>query len=315
MTGLRALAPAKLNLSLRVGERDDSGLHPVSGFFLSVDRCDFLAMRLGDRDRLRIIGAPDLPTGEDNLAWAAVRALREAAGENPLAEVEIELTKRIPAAAGLGGGSSDAAAVLLAYRRLAWSGPAAAGPDLDEVAARVGADVPFCLHGGLRYVSGYGEILGKPLPPPDDFTAAVAVPPAELATAHVYEARDRLDEAGGTRPRPEAEGKDLPPSLREYGPLGNDLYPAAVRCAPEVDDWRAELRARWDRPVLMSGSGPALFGLFADREEAAEGVNLIPEEARGAFVADPLARGAQLVEQEEDAPADGGGMLRGERVE
>lgn len=317
MTGLRALAPAKLNLSLRVGERDDSGLHPVSGFFLSVDRCDFLAMRLGDRDRLRIIGAPDLPTGEDNLAWAAVRALREAAGENPLAEVEIELTKRIPAAAGLGGGSSDAAAALLAYRRLAWSGPAAAaaGPDLDEVAARVGADVPFCLHGGLRYVSGYGEILGKPLPPPDDFTAAVAVPPAELATAHVYEARDRLDEAGGTRPRPEAAGKDLPPSLREYGPLGNDLYPAAVRCAPEVDDWRAELRARWDRPVLMSGSGPALFGLFADREEAVEGVNLIPEEARGAFVADPLARGAQLVEQQEDAPADGGGMLRGERVE
>lgn len=305
MTGLRALAPAKLNLSLRVGERDDSGLHPVSGFFLSVDRCDFLKMRLGDRDRLRVIGAPDLPTGEDNLVWAAVRAWREAAGANAPVKVETELTKRIPAAAGLGGGSSDAAAALLAYRRLARSGPAAE-PDLDEVAARVGSDVPFCLHGGLRYVSGYGERLGKPLPPPGDFTAAAAVPPPELAAARVYEAWDRLEEAGGKGLRAEAGRKDLPPSLREYGPLVNDLYPAAVRCAPELDDWRAELRARWERPVLMSGSGPALFGLFADREEAAEGLELIPAEARGAFIADPLARGAQLVE-EEGAPSDGAG--------
>ena len=308
MTGLRALAPAKLNLSLRVGERDDSGLHPVSGFFLSVDHCDFLKMRLGDRDRLRIIGAPDLPTGEDNLAWAAVRALREAAGapapvKAAPAPVEIELTKRIPVAAGLGGGSSDAAAALLAYRRLVWSG-AGEEPDLNEVAARVGADVPFCLHGGLRYVSGYGERLGEPLPTPGDFTAAVAVPPAELATARVYEARDRWDDAGGTRLRSQVGGKDLPPSLREYGPLVNDLYPAAVRCAPEVDDWRAELRARWERPVLMSGSGPALFGLFADREEAAEGVNLIPEEARAAFAADPRARGAVLEAPEEDTTPD-----------
>lgn len=306
MTALRALAPAKLNLSLRVGERDDSGLHPVSGFFLSVDRCDFLTMRLGDRDRLRIIGAPDLPTGEDNLVWAAVRAWREAAGADAPVQAEAELTKRIPAAAGLGGGSSDAAAALLAYRRLALPG-AAAEPDLDEVAARVGADVPFCLHGGLRYVSGYGERLGKPLPPPGDFTVTAAVPPAELAAARVYEAWDRLEEAGGNRLRAEAGGKDLPPSLREYGPLVNDLYPAAVRCAPELDDWRAELRARWERPVLMSGSGPALFGLFADREEAAEGLEMVPAEARGAFTAAPLARGARLVEREEDAPPAGAG--------
>lgn len=304
MTGLRAAAPAKLNLSLRVRERDGSGLHPTSGFYLTVDRRDFLLMREGERDELRIIGDPDLPTGEDNLTWAAVRALREATGTD--LPVEMEITKRIPVAAGLGGGSSDAAAALLAYRRLALP-RAAAGPDLDldDVAARVGADVPFCLHGGLRYVSGYGERLGEPLPLPGDFMITAAVPPATLATARVYQAWDRLDGAGGTRPRAGAGERDLPPSLREYGPLGNDLYPAAVRCAPEVDDWRAELQARWGRPVLMSGSGPALFGMFADRGEAGEALTLIPEEARGAFTAAPTGRGAAL---EEDQPPDWTGV-------
>ena len=300
MTGLRVAAPAKLNLSLRVRERDDTGLHPVSGFYLTVDRRDFLLMREAGRDGLRIIGDPDLPTGEDNLTWAAVRALRQATGAD--LPVEMELVKRIPAAAGLGGGSSDAAAALLAYQRLALP-RTAAGPnlDLDEAAARVGADVPFCLHGGLRYVSGYGERLGEPLPPPDDFAVTAAVPPMKLATARVYKAWDLLDNAGGAKPRAGAAGRDLPPSLREYGPLGNDLYPAAVRCAPEVDDWRAELRARWGRPVLMSGSGPALFGLFADRGEAGEALALVPGEARGAFTAAPTARGAAL---EDDAEPD-----------
>lgn len=298
MTGWRARAPAKLNLSLRVGERDGTGLHPVSGFFLTVDHCDLLHMRRGDRDRLRVIGDPRLPDGGGNLVWKAIYALREAAGAD--APVEAELLKRIPAAAGLGGGSSDAAAALLAYRRLTLPAAGRDECDLDEIAGRLGADVPFCLHGGLRFAAGYGERLGPPLPLPGDFTAAVAVPPAELPTARVYEAWDALAGGGGARPSGEAREKDLPPSLREYGPLGNDLYPAAARLAPEIDDWRAELRARWDRPVLMSGSGPALYGLFADREEAAGGLALVPAEARAAFTAAPSARGAAV--EEDPAP-------------
>lgn len=299
MTGWRARAPAKLNLSLWVGERDGSGLHPVSGFFLTVDHCDLLHMRRGDRDRLRVVGDPRLPDGGDNLVWKAISALREASGAE--APVEAELLKRIPSAAGLGGGSSDAAAALLAYRRLALSDEGEDEYDLDQIAARVGADVPFCLRGGLRFVAGYGERLGPPLPLPGDFTATVAVPPAELPTARVYETWDALAGGGGARPSGEAaKEKDLPPSLREYGPLGNDLYPAAARLAPEIDDWRAELRARWDRPVLMSGSGPALYGLFADREEAAGGLALVPEGARAAFTAAPAARGAAA--EEDPAP-------------
>ena len=299
MTGWRVRAPAKLNLSLRVGERDGSGLHPVSGLFLTVDHCDLIYMRIGDRDRLRVIGDPRLPDGGDNLVWKAIAALREATGAD--APVEAELLKRIPAAAGLGGGSSDAAAALLAYRRLAVPAASPDECDLDEIAGRVGADVPFCLRGGLRFVSGYGERLGPPLPLPGDFAAAAAVPPAELPTARVYETWDRLAGGGGAGPPGEAaREKDLPPSLREYGPLGNDLYPAATRLAPEIDDWRAELSARWDRPVLMSGSGPALYGLFADREEAAGGLALVPEEARSAFTAAPVARGAAV--EEDPAP-------------
>ena len=91
-------------------------------------------------------------------------------------------------------------------------------------------------------------------------------------------------------------GTAIPPGIRRHGPLVNDLYPAAVSIEPDLDDWRVELKSRWNRPVLMSGSGPSLYAFFRDTAEAGEGLDLVPEEARGAFVAVPKDRGAHLVE-------------------
>ena len=281
----RALAPAKLNLSLEVRRRDTSGLHPVRGLTLSISHHDILEMAPSDSDRLSVHGA-DLPTGSENLVWKAVEALRSGQGGHPPAR--FELWKRVPVAAGLGGGSSDAAAALLLYGSLTgWGRTDLAGP-----ASGIGADVAFCLRGGLRWIGGYGERLGGRLDPGSDFTVVVAVPPFLLSTPQVYSAWDRLGEPRG----PGIRASALPPGIRRHGPPANDLYPAAVSVEPDLDDWRVELESRWDCPVLMSGSGPSLFAFFPDRAEATEALGLVPGAARDAFVALPLDRGAHLTE-------------------
>lgn len=283
MAAGRALAPAKLNFSLEVRPRDHSGLHPVRGLTQSIAWHDLLTLEESDDDHLTVYG-DDLPTGEDNLVWKAVRTLRGQTGIDR--KVSMSLWKRLPVAAGLAGGSSDAAGALLLYSDLIGADPL----QLDRPAARIGADVTFCLHGGLRWIGGYGERIGAPVGGSEGLFVVVGIPPFPLGTAEVYRAWDRLDSPKG----PVAAGHDLPPTLRTYGPLRNDLYGAAVACQPVLDDWRSELQSRWDRPVLMSGSGPALFGFFVDEQEAREALGLVPAEARSAFAAPTTDRGARI---------------------
>lgn len=282
---LRAEAPAKLNLSLRVRPRDASGLHRVRGLTQSIGWHDILTMAESDADHLRVHGA-DLPSGEDNLVWKAVRALRGMGADH--SPVSVRLWKRIPVAAGLAGGSADAAAALLLYGRLVGWGRSEAA----EAAVSVGSDVRFCLYGGRRWIDGYGERVGARLGTGRGFAVAVAVPPFRLATARVYEIWDRLD---GPR-NPRVDGRDLPPDIRAHGPLSNDLYAAAARAQPLVEDWRSELENRWDRPILMSGSGPSLFGFFPDEAEASEARDIVPSEARAAWAAQAIGHGARLVD-------------------
>ena len=257
----------------------------MRGLTLSIGRNDILDMAPAESDHLEIHGA-DLPTGGENLVWKAVSALRS--GHTDCPPVRFELWKRIPVAAGLAGGSSDAAAALVLYGSLV-------GRDRAHLAARaedIGADVSFCLRGGLRWIGGYGEQLGDPLDRDGDFVLVVAVPPFMLETARVYSAWDRMGEPSGRA----VGGTSIPPGIRNHGPLVNDLYPAATSIEPDLDDWRVELESRWDRPVLMSGSGPSLYAFFPDQAEADEGLELVPEEARDAFVALPQSRGVRLIE-------------------
>lgn len=281
----RATAPAKLNLSLEVRPADGSGLHPVRGLTQSIAWHDILTMEESDTDQLAVHGA-DLPSGDDNLVWKAVRVLRERSGERR--SVEMKLWKRIPVAAGLAGGSADAAAALTLYAELV----GAHRGIVDEAATRIGADVTFCLYGGRRWMAGYGERIGPVIEGDDGFQVVVAVPPFQLETAAVYRTWDRL---GGPK-GPRASSSDLPPAIRAQGPLANDLYPAAISIEPVLDDWRAELNVRWERAVLLSGSGPALFGFFVDEQEADEALALVPGEARSAFSAAPLGYGARITD-------------------
>ena len=281
----RAMAPAKLNFSLEVRPPDRSGLHPVRGLTQSIAWHDILTMEGSDTDRLSVHGA-DLPSGDGNLVWKAVKALRERSGDRR--RVEMKLWKRVPVAAGLAGGSADAAAALVLYADLIGGH----GGVVDEVASQVGADVTFCVHGGRRWIGGYGERIGPSIEDNDGFLVVVAVPPFRLETPLVYRTWDSLGGPKGAQ----VAGSDLPPAVRAHGPLFNDLYPAAVAVEPVLDDWRAELSVRWERSVLLSGSGPALFGFFVDEAEAEEALALVPDEARSAFSAAPVGHGARITD-------------------
>lgn len=211
-------APAKLTVALRVtGVRSD-GYHLIDAEMVTLDLADEL--ELSDGDGLEVVGATGLPVpaDDDNLVRRALRAVGRTA--------HVRLTKRIPAGAGLGGGSADAAAVLR------W-----AGCTDPAVAASLGADVPFCVVGGRARVTGIGEVV-RPLPPVER-TYTLVVPPFGVPTAEVYRAWDRL---GG----PHADGP-------------NDLEPAALAVAPELAEWRDRLAAATGTRPALAGSGSAWF--------------------------------------------------------
>ncbi len=274
------LARAKVNLSLQVRARDAAGMHPLRSFVQSVDWSDEVGLADAEEDGITVDGDPEVPADEENLAWRAVEAVRGAAAT--AAPVALSLVKRIPAAAGLGGGSADAAAALvLAARRFGLG-----DERRDALAPGLGADVPFCLRGGTAWMEGHGEVL-TPVPTAADYSLAVVVPPFRLATGAVYRRWDELGGPGG----PGISGRALPASLRELAPLVNDLYPAAVDLEPDLGDWAADLARRWGVPAAMSGSGPALFGFFATPDEADEAARIAAAGAGAARGCVPVAAG------------------------
>jgi 4-diphosphocytidyl-2-C-methyl-D-erythritol kinase len=268
---------AKVNLGLIVSSVGADGYHPLVSLVQSVSWADRVEMAVSDEDAFTVAG---MDASDDNLAWRAINAVRAETGRRyPLA---LHLEKRIAVAAGLGGGSADAAAGL----GLAADLYGLPGERLEELALSLGADVPFCLTGGLAVLEGRGERI-SPEPMPEGFALGIVVPPFELATPAVYRQWDEMGEPSGD----EFPASQLPPGLRSYQPLRNDLQPAAESCVPELADWRADLAQRWGRPVAMSGSGPALFGFFVDEEEAAAAVADAPSGVRASAAALPVPRG------------------------
>ncbi len=251
-------APAKINLSLRIGRPRSDGYHPLDSLIQTIDWRDQLRFRDADDDELRVEGA-DLTTDGDNLVWRAVESL-QVKDRSP---VEVTLEKQIPFGAGLGGGSSDAAAVIAAlgdrYRLSAEARQAAA--------LRVGADVTFFLTGGTARMEGIGERITR-LDPLVGFVVGVVVPDYRLSTPDVYRGWDRLGHPSGDV----VEARRLPPALRGVEVV-NDLTPAATDLEPALGDLIVDLEGRWERPVMMSGSGSALFACFADLDEATDAMS------------------------------------------
>ncbi len=250
-------AHAKVNLVLRVGARGADGLHPLASLFASLDLADEIEIEAASRDEVVCPGVEG-----ENLAARALAALRAAGADPPPLRVTID--KRIPVAAGLGGGSADAAAVLRAANARA-AAPLGEGA-LADLALTLGSDVPSRLEAGHAVVSATG---GRVEPVSLPRMALVLVPQAEgLSTADVYAEHDRL------RPDPpEPDARDLyalaEGSVAEIaGALENDLQAAALSLRPGLAAALDELHAAGALGALISGSGPTAFGVYADRAAA-----------------------------------------------
>jgi 4-diphosphocytidyl-2-C-methyl-D-erythritol kinase len=248
----RAPAPAKLNLALVVGPLREDGKHEVLTVLQRLDLGDRVAIE--PASILEVRGFP-----ADTLVRDALEALAAAAGVEP--EWRATIVKRIPVAAGLGGGSSDAATALrLANESLAAPLPPA---ELDGLAARLGADVPFFLHDGPQLGRGDGSEL-EPLDLPQDYWVVVALPngAAKQSTAAVYEAFDAREGAAGWAERRDALERGLR-SIRRPRDLAalpaNDLASSPLAAElHELGAFRAD----------VTGSGPAVYGLFHHRRHA-----------------------------------------------
>ncbi len=259
---VRVGAPAKINLDLRVLRRRADGFHEVATILQSIALHDTLSIaeRRGPLTVRSVASA--VPADRDNLVWTAAAALWRALGRTgDPAGAAVVIRKRIPAAAGLGGASSDAASALLALNRC-WE-PAASRPLLEEVAATVGSDVPFFLRGGTVRATGRGERLRR-LPPPRPYWVVLAVPDFGVSTADAYRWWDRdgqKDVSGATVPTPSGWRRDP-------GRLRNDLEAPVARRHPEIRALAARLRAAGALHAALTGSGSVVFGLFASRARA-----------------------------------------------
>ena len=285
---MRLIAPAKVNWTLEVLGRRDDGYHEVRTVMQTIDLCDELELGPAGALALSVEGS-HLPA-EDDLALRAARLLAEAAGRRP--EVAISLRKRIPSAAGLGGGSSDAAAVLRGLDRLWGLG---LGPErLAELGARLGSDVPFFVHGGTALAEGRGERI-TPLPEAPEVWMVLVAPPFKLPdkTRRMYGALTPADFRDGART------SALANRLRQGGPIDDEwLHNAFERAAYQTFEglaaYRDALLAAGARRAHLAGSGPALFALAADEAEArAIAKRLQPSDAT-AFVARTLTAGEAL---------------------
>lgn len=252
---------AKINWTLEVFDRREDGFHELRTILQTVSLYDTLSIEPSD-DHLGVTcNNPQVPVDETNLVYKAAVALAEIAGRRPAARIDID--KRIPVAAGLGGGSSNAAAALRGLCRL-W-GVEVEPRELFEIAARLGSDVPFFLLGGTALGLGRGEQV-YPLEEVDCPALALANPGVAVSTSEAYEKLSRLTRHDPARIMPFA--LIAAKGIREL-PLAasNDLEQVVLAAYPEIAEVKRKLLTLGARHALMSGSGATVFGVF-DNEEA-----------------------------------------------
>jgi 4-diphosphocytidyl-2-C-methyl-D-erythritol kinase len=273
------LAPAKLNLCLYVGPVREDGLHEIRSLFEPLELADELKLSEAASDEVICEGIEG-----PELTERALAALRENGWKGP--PLRIEVTKRVPVAAGLGGGSADAAAVLRLARGEV--------EGLRSIAAGIGADVPSQLQPRPCLVAGAGEVI-EPAPPPAEHGVVLIPQPEGLATSDVYAEADRL----GT-PRGDAELEAIRRGLRDAvdeggSPLSypehlvNDLQPAAISLRPEIEDALGALEDAGAAHAMVTGSGPTAFGLYPTAEVAVAAAQGLRDRFPGAMATAPLS--------------------------
>lgn len=256
-------AYAKINLALDILHKRSDGYHEVAMVMQSIALADRVAFSDREAGISVSTNLPGLDCGPANLAYRAAALI--AASSGCKRGIHIKLDKRIPLAAGLAGGSSDAAAVLAGLNRLWGLGLKAA--ELETLAATIGSDVPFCLRGGTVLATGRGEVL-TPLPALPRVWMVLAKPAVEVSTAWAYQNyRPHVVVA-----RPDIRGMTACLENRDLAGvahrLGNVLESVTIPAHPEIAHLKAAMTQQGALACLMSGSGPTVFGLAGDKDQA-----------------------------------------------
>lgn len=275
MKQIELKALAKINLGLDVLGRRENGYHDVRMVMQSIYLYDEVKLeKTAEPGITTVSNLSFLPTGDGNIAYKAARLLQE---EFQITEgIKITLNKHIPVAAGLAGGSSNAAAVLFGMNRMFRLG--LSQKDLMDRGVRLGADVPYCIMRGTVLAEGIGEKLSV-LPAMPKCTVLIAKPPVSVSTKVVYEALDAKE----ITEHPDIDGiieglKNN--SLKQVAAcMGNVLEDVTVPMHPVVDQIKQEMKSAGALNAMMSGSGPTVFGLFESRADAREAQRRIREKS------------------------------------
>ena len=286
-------APAKINLVLSVGSVRSDGYHPLDTIYQAVSLYDDVTVSDADAWSVSVtsddVGLGDVPLDERNIAVRAGRLLAAHHGLETAAHVHV--TKGIPVAGGMAGGSADAAATLVALDRL-WS-LNTADVDLLALAAELGSDVPFALVGGTARGTGRGETV-TPLADESSLWWVVVPDANGLSTPAVYAEFDVAPGIGSGRPAPDWSELDY---VEAAAALRNDLEDAALRLRPDLAETREAITDAGADAVLLSGSGPTYLGLVPDRDAAHNVVDeLIARGLAGVRIATGPVAGAHVVE-------------------
>ncbi len=286
---MKITAPAKLNLTLDVLGRRPDGYHEIATVMQAVDLADELTVRRADKPGVRItVGGSRLPLDHRNTVWKAATAFSARTGQN--VGLDIHIQKRIPQQAGMGGGSADAAAALVGLNAL--TGADLSLTELCALAAKVGADVPFCVMGGAAMATGTGTAL-SPLTPLADCAIVVAKPPVGVSTAAAYIA---IDSAAWLVPADQA-GMRQALAAGDPAAVGSLLHNAFEQALalPQVTALLEEMEAFSPLGCRMTGSGSAVFALFADEDAAARCAETLRRECEQVFICRPCTHGPQII--------------------
>lgn len=288
-------ANAKINVYLNVLARQENGYHRIESLMQTVSLCDLLTVFFDPSEHteitLSVSGNGQVPTDCRNLAFRAAEKFLLAAGRT--GHVHIRLEKHIPMAAGLAGGSTDAAAVLRAMNRLC--GMPLPEAELYRIGAGLGADVPFCIRGGSARVGGIGERM-EDAPAMPEGTLVVACAGEGVSTPWAYGELDRkyrnFTDTQSKDPRPETierlwKAGDLFGSCQSFYNLFEEVVPGE---RPEVTRLKERMAAAGAVRAMMSGSGPSVFGVFRSVEDAERGCFSLREIGAAAYVCHPTGK-------------------------
>ncbi|MBQ7926795.1 MAG: 4-(cytidine 5'-diphospho)-2-C-methyl-D-erythritol kinase [Lachnospiraceae bacterium] len=273
MNELTLKAYAKINLGLDVVRRLENGYHEVKMVMQTVGIHDTLTFEKTKEGIVITTDSGELPTNENNLIYRAAKLLMEA--KQVQGGVKIHLAKEIPIAAGMAGGSTDAAATFKGINELYRLD--CSKQELMELGVKVGADVPYCIMGGTALAEGIGEIL-TPLTAPPDCRVLVAKPDINVSTQYVYEHLD----AAGVAKHPDIDG--MVDALRRSDLQGimermeNVLETVTVDAHPIITTIKERMLKLGAGRSLMSGSGPTVFGIFTDEEKALNAYEIMKRE-------------------------------------